>query len=177
MSEADRWRLWIGFIVVSAIVGLAGLAVAVASLSRTAVLVDLVLTGLVVAVMLGVLWHAHRRPGLLVPPSMQGLDPDSRRLVSRAVTAGAPADRPELARAVVRQARRKESVQGLLVALWVVLLAVRGLALSAGDSGERAAFDLLVILGSALALAASVPPLLRARRAVSANRRPEASRA
>jgi hypothetical protein len=42
-------------------------------------------------------------------------------------------------------------------------------AVVSGESGGARAIDVLVILGSLLAAAASVPSFLRARRAMSAN--------
>jgi hypothetical protein len=169
VTERDRWQLWVGFIVVSMIVGLAGLFVALASLSRIGLLVDLAFLAVVAIVIVVVSLRARRQPGMLVPPSLQGLDPDSRALVSRAVSTGRRADRPELARAVVNQARRRQTSRVLLLAAWVLIVCVRVLALAGGESGTSAAIDVMVILGSLLAAVATVPSFMRARRAMSAN--------
>jgi hypothetical protein len=172
MTEKDRWQLWIGFIVVSVIVGLAGALVAVASLSRTGILVDLGFMAAVAVVAVVVKLRARRHPGLLVPPPLQGLDPDSRALVSRAVHTGGRADRPDLAPAVVVQARRKQLATMLLVAVGVLIVAVRAASLASGESGAQVMIDVLLVIGSLLAVAALVPSLLRARRAMSANSAP-----
>jgi hypothetical protein len=169
MTEKDRWQLWVGFIVVSVIVGVTGGVVALASLSRTGLLLDLAFIVAVAVVMMVVQIGARRRPGLLVPPSLQGLDPDSRVMVSRAVHTGGRADRPELARAVVTQARRKQTATALFLAVWALVVLARVAALASGESGGAKAIDGLVIVGSLLAAAASVPSFLRARRAMAAN--------
>ncbi|HEX3623107.1 MAG TPA: hypothetical protein VHT97_12405 [Acidimicrobiales bacterium] len=174
MTEKDRWQLWVGFIVVSVMLGFAGALVALASLSRTGLLVDLGFMGVVLLAIVAVSLRARRRPGLLVPPSMQGLDPDSRQLVSHAVSTGGRAERPELARAVVQQARRKQTVTVLFVVVWVVVVCLRVTSVAGGESGAGTAIDLMVILGSVLAASASVPSLLRARRAMAANTRERA---
>ncbi len=169
MTESDRWQLWVGFIVVSLIVGVCGAVVALASLSRTGLLLDLAFMALVLVVIVVVSARARRHPGLLVPPLLQGLDPESRRLVSSAVNTGGRTDRPELARAVVTGARRKELATALLLAVWAVVVCLRVMALAAGESRGTAVIDVMVILGSVLAAAACVPSFLRARRAVSVN--------
>jgi hypothetical protein len=159
----------VGFIVVSVIVAITGGVVALASLSRTGLRLDLAFMVVVAVVITVVGIGARRRPGLLVPPSLQGLDPDSRVMVSRAVNTGARADRPELARAVVTQARRKQVATALFLAIWALVVLARAAALASGESGGAKAIDVLVILGSLLAAAAAVPSFLRARRAMSAN--------
>lgn len=169
MTVRDRWQLWVGFIVVSWMLIIAGGFVALASLSRTGLLVDAAFMALVVVVITVVSLRARRQPGLLVPPPLQGLDPDSLQLVSRAVHTGGRAERPDLAGAVVTQARRKRTSTLLLLAVWALIVCARALALAGGDSGASAAVDVLFIVGSLLAAAACVPPYRRARRAMAAN--------
>ena len=111
---------------------------------------------------LAVLCAVAARPGRVVPPPLQGLDAEQRRLVIEAVNAGRAAPDPALAGAVLAMARRQRTatVLFLLSAALGVYLRIDSLAAGSGSP----AFDLALITFWFVTAAAAVRTLVRARR-------------
>ena len=167
MSQADRWRLWIRLFGGSMALGAAAMAVAVATRSAVGVVVALGSVAVGMAVLVGGKVYSLRHPGFLVPPHLQGLDPDGRRLVAQAVAGGARVATPALAGAAARHARVERMAASALLASAAVGLYLRIASLASGDASVT--FD---VLGAAFWLAGAASTLVRlarARRALSVN--------
>lgn len=104
MTSEERWRLWKGACAVSMVLNIGAMAVALVTRSVAGVVVVL---GLSPVLMIALLVTIPRRRA--VPPHLQGLDHDQRRLVAALATSGARAPDPVLAEAVVAQARRQRT--------------------------------------------------------------------
>jgi len=115
MNERQRDRMGLGLIVGIPILGMVVLGVALATQSRLGVMVALALPAVFAVCVLPLAIRARRRSGPIVPPELQGLDPQDRRIVAAALSGGGRVADPELARAVVAQARRQQRVTALFI--------------------------------------------------------------
>ena len=167
MSEEQRWRLWIGFVAGSMTAGLAGFFVAVATGSRTAVVLAIGWIALAFAVMVVVSLRARRHPDVLVPPHLHGIDVGRRRLVTEAVKHGGPVADRRLAPVAVAHARNHQIAMGLYLASASIGLYLRFASLS--DGPANAVVDLLGIGFWLVTGAFAARHLVRARRAAAAN--------
>ena len=84
MTEEQRWRWWTRS--AGAVTVLVAVGIAVAAVRRSTTLLTLTVGLLVVALVTMV--AVKSRPGALVPPALQALDAEQRRLVAEAVKAG-----------------------------------------------------------------------------------------
>ena len=169
MTEQQRWRSWTRSIGASLIAGVALTMVALALRSRALMLASIAVMALTGVTVFGVTLYARRRPDLLVPPHMQGMDPDGRRLVTTATEAGVRADDPRLAATVVAHARRQ--LTGMAFLILSGALPVGGRIADLTSQGtDSTPFDVLVIAFWLVAAGAIAHRILRLRRAIVANR-------
>jgi hypothetical protein len=170
MTEQQRWRLAVALFVGVPVVGLVLLAVALATKSPVGVLLALALPPVFAVLVIGASVRARRRSGVLVPPELQGLDPQDRRIVTAAVTGGGRVADPDLATAVVAHARRQQLAMGLLLAGGSIGVILRIAALASDRRDGWVIPDLLVIAGWLVLAVMMVSSVVRARRAIAANR-------
>ncbi len=103
----------------------------------------------------------------VVPPHLQGLDDDQRRLVAALANRGARAPDPVLAEAVVAHARRQRTGHILFLVSGAIPVGLRLPELLAGDADavETALILVWLVLAGFL-----VRGLVRTTRAIAANR-------
>jgi hypothetical protein len=169
MSGTDRWRLMTRGFVAWVAIGVLGTAAALAARRPTAALVAAVFLGLGFSLLVPLAIAANGRPGLFVPPDMEGLDDEQRRLVNYAVRTGTYAGRPELAPAVVGEVRRTRYVSALLGFCWFITVAIR-VASFRSDPALLRLLDVLLVVGVVAGTASVTRSLWRARQAESLNR-------
>lgn len=163
MTEGQRWRLWVGFVVGSTVAGFAGASVAAIAGSRAGVFVAVGFVALSFVVVVGASAAARRRPGLLVPPHLQGIDAERRRMVAEAVRTGARVQDPQAADVAVAHARSQQTAMALYLASAAI-----GFYLRASSLLDHPANPLVDLLGIGFWLgtgALAVRVLVRARRA------------
>ena len=105
-----------------------------------------------------------------MPPYLQGLDNDQRRLVAALASSGGRAPDPVLADAVVASARRQRTGHALFLASGAIPVGVRLSHLLAGDAGTGGAFDAVIILVWLVLAGFLTRGLVRTTKAISANR-------
>ena len=167
MTERQRWRLWVGFVVGSMVAGFTGASVAALAGSRAGVFAAMGFVALSFAVMVGVAVAAPRRPGLLVPPYLQGVDAEHRRLASEAVRTGARVPDGRAAAVAVAHARSQQTAMALYLASAAI-----GLSFRVSSLLDHPANEFVDLLGMAFWLvtgALAARALVRARRAAEAN--------
>jgi hypothetical protein len=170
MNEQQRWRMGTGLLVGVPVLGMLILAVALATKSLAVLLIALALPPVFAVVVITSGIRGRRRDPLLVPPELQRLDPQERRLVSAAVSEGGRIADPDLAKAVVAHARRQQTVTGLFLAGGAIGVILRISSLVSGGDGGWAVVDAVVIAGWLVLAAIMATTLVRARRAIAANR-------
>jgi hypothetical protein len=167
VTEQQRWRLWIGFVGGSMVAGFTGATVAAAAGSRPGVFVAMAFVALAFVAMVAVSLIARRRPGLLVPPHLQGMGVEQRRLVSESVRRGARVPDGRGAEVAVVHARHQQTAMAMLIASAAVGLSLRVASLS--DHPTNWYVDLLGVGFWLLTGTFAVRFLLRARKAAEAN--------
>lgn len=169
MTERQRWRLWVGVVVGGGVALTIGMALALALESRTGVLAAIVFGPVFAVVIVATSLRARRRPGLLVPPYLQGLQPEQRRIVTATANRAARADDPDLRPAVVAYARNQRTAMALSLVGGALAISVRLWALASGNT-SGAFFDVLMVAVWLVLAAGLARYVLRAHRAMSANR-------
>ena len=139
MTEEQRWRWWMRS--AGAVTVLVAAGMAVAGLTRSPVVLALTLGLLILLAVAAVAGRV--RPGTLVPPPLQSLDTEQRRLVTEAVKSGEPAPDPVLAPPVAAMARRQQTAMALLILSAGIGLYLRIDSLASGSGSP--AFDWVVI--------------------------------
>lgn len=165
MTLDERWRLWKGLVAALLVLMAGAMAVTVVKQSAAGVVVVLGLSALLVAL----LFTANFRDQV-VPPYLQGLDNDQRRLVAALARSGGRAPDPVLAGAVVASARRQRTGHALFLASGAIPVGVRLSHLLAGGAGAGGAFDTVVILVWLVLAVFLTRGLVRTTKAISANR-------
>ena len=167
MTERQRWRLWVGFIVGSMVAGFAGASGAAVAGSRPGLRIAIGFVALAFLVMVAVSLTALRRPGLLLPPHLEGVEVERRRRVSDAVRAGASVPDSRDAEVAVAHARRQQTAMAFYLASAAI-----GLYLRLSSLSDHPANRFVDVLGAAFWLATgafAIGAFLRARRAAAAN--------
>lgn len=162
MTDHQRWLLWKSAVVVGMVVIAAAMTVALVTKSAAGVVVVLVLSP---ALMMLLLFTVPRRK--VVPPHLQGLDDEQRRLVVALANTGTPAPDPILAEAVVAQARRQRTGHILFLVSGAIPVALRLPEMLAGDAGG---VDTAVILFWLVLAGFLIRGLVRTTKAIAANR-------
>jgi len=168
MNEIQRRRLWLQILIGTAAFLTLAMAVALAIGTGTAVIVVLAAGPVVAVGVVALMVYDRRRHGPMVPPSLEGLDPDERRIVAATANSGARADDPRLAPAVIAAARRQQRAMLVLVGFGLLSLVSSVGGRVAGD-GLRP-FDAILVAFWLVAAAFAGRYIMRARRAINANR-------
>jgi hypothetical protein len=103
-----------------------------------------------------------------VPPHLQGLEVDQRRLVTATVNSGARCPDPRLAGAVVAHARLAQRPMAALLLSALIGAGLRASSLPSARAGERIV-DVVGLLFFVFIGAMAVRNLVRARRAATLN--------
>ena len=106
---------------------------------------------------------------MTAPTSLNRLEPEQRRQVTRAVGRGQRIDDPELAPAAIALARRQRTSFVLMLISGALAIAITISDLASGTRGAGAGFDGAVVVVWLVLAPFMLRSLLRARRAIAAN--------
>ena len=163
-ERRSRFRLYA--FVAGAVVGLGGMAVALATRSVAGVAIAIAFTTVFGIVWMGEAVLARRRGD--VPTHLQGLERDQQRLVSATVNSGAACPDPRLAGVVVTHARLRQRITALYLLSLAAVAGGRVVSLQSARGWERTA-DLALLVLLVIAAVWEVRSIIRARRAVALN--------
>ena len=165
MTEREGW-----FVVAAmAVVGTVLIGGPTMANSRTSEVVALGITALVTV---AVVAYARRRARATVPQHLEHLEVDDRRLVVAMAERGERAPSPHLAEAVVAHARGRRSIGVVMLVSGVIPVGTRLAEIASGASDAGTPLDLAVIGAWVVTAGFLTRNVLRARRAIAANRPP-----